>query len=186
MINVYEDADYEKALKLKKRLLTAYLVALFVVLAVCAVFFVLFLQLPFASTRELAAKKNGYLAANCAITSVFVALSFLYLCIPYKRAKAYFRLMDDIRAGQKTRNEATFLQNEEEIHNVSDVDFRHMVVLEWSEKTQEYMRRNVLVDKEKEMPDFKNGDIIVYVTHANVLLSYCLKSEADVFGSDIG
>ena len=43
------------------------------------------------------------------------------------------------------------------------------------------MRRNVLVDKEKPMPDFKNGDIIRYVTHANVLLAYGLKSDDDIF-----
>ena len=43
------------------------------------------------------------------------------------------------------------------------------------------MRRHVLVDKEKPMPQFKNGDIIKYVTHANCLLSYGLKSEDDVF-----
>ena len=56
-----------------------------------------------------------------------------------------------------------------------------MIVLEWSDKTQEYMRRHVLVDKEKPMPELNNGDIITYVTHANVLLSYGLKSEEDVF-----
>ena len=56
-----------------------------------------------------------------------------------------------------------------------------MVVLEWSDKTQEYMRRHVLVDKEKPMPALNNGDIITYVTHANVLLSYGLKAEEDVF-----
>ena len=56
-----------------------------------------------------------------------------------------------------------------------------MVVLEWSDKTQEYMRRHVLVDKEKPMPPFKGGEIIKYVTHANCLLSYGLKSEDDVF-----
>lgn len=43
------------------------------------------------------------------------------------------------------------------------------------------MRRHVLVDKEKPMPNLKNGDIIKYVTYSNVLLSYGLKSEEDVF-----
>ena len=57
-----------------------------------------------------------------------------------------------------------------------------MIILEWSEKTQTYMRRHVLVDKEKPMPQLKNGDIINFVTHANVLLAYALKSEDEVFG----
>ena len=76
---------------------------------------------------------------------------------------------------------STFLQNDESVVEVGNVDFHTMVVLEWSDKTQEFMRRHVLVDKEKPMPNLKNGDIISYITHANVLLSYGLKSEEDVF-----
>ena len=71
------------------------------------------------------------------------------------------------------------------VTEVGNVDFHVMVVLEWSDKTQEFMRRHVLVDKEKQMPNLKNGDIISYVTHANVLLSYGYKNEEDVFGENI-
>ena len=76
---------------------------------------------------------------------------------------------------------STFVKNDEGITEVGYVDYHTMIVLEWSDKTQEYMRRHVLVDKEKQMPNFKNGDIIKYVTHANCLLSSGLKSEEDVF-----
>ena len=34
------------------------------------------------------------------------------------------------------------------------------------------------------LPKLKNGDIIVYTTHANVLLSYGLKSEETVFETE--
>ena len=93
----------------------------------------------------------------------------------------YFKLLDDIKTGQKIKNVSTFIQNDESITEIGNVDFHTMVVLEWSNKTQEFMRRNVLVDKEKPMPALKNGDIITYVTHSNVLLSYGLKSDDDVF-----
>ena len=181
MTNVYAESDYENALKLKQKLLYIYLAVIGVGLAACVVLFVFFLRLPYLSTPELAAKKNLYLVLVCVVTGVEIIFSFVYLGIPYKRAKYYFRLLQDIKTGQKLMNESTFLQNEEYINEVGNVDFHVMVVLEWSDKTQEYMRRHVLVDKEKPMPNFKNGDIIKYVTYANVLLSYGLKSEEDVF-----
>ncbi len=181
MTNVYTESDYENALKLKQRLFYIYLAIIGVGLAACVTFFIFFLELPYLSTPELTAKKNLYLAVGCGITGVEIIFSFVYLGIPYKRAKYYFRLLEDVKTGQKIMNESTFLQNEGYINEVGNVDFHVMVVLEWSDKTQEYMRRHVLVDKEKPMPNLKNGDIIKYVTYSNVLLSYGLKSEEDVF-----
>ena len=95
--------------------------------------------------------------------------------------KYYFRFLDDTKTGDKQMSVSTFVKNDEGITEVGYVDYHTMIVLEWSDKTQEYMRRHVLVDKEKQMPDFKNGDIIKYVTYANVLLSYGLKSEEGIF-----
>ena len=146
-----------------------------------AILFILYLRLPYPSTKEIKNKETLYLVLNCVITGIAVVLSFIYLGIPYKRAKAYFRLLNDIKIGQKVKNVSTFLQNDESVAEVGNVDFHTMVVLEWSDKTQEFMRRHVLVDKEKPMPNLKNGDIIVYVTHANVLLSYGLKKDEDIF-----
>lgn len=181
MINVYKQEDYDKASQLKKRLLMYYFIGLGFFLVAVAVLFILYLRLPYASTKEIKSKGDMYMSLNCVITAIAVILSFIYLGIPYKRAKAYFRLLDDIKIGQKVTNVSTFLQNDDSITEVGKVDFHTMVVLEWSDKTQEFMRRHVLVDKEKPMPDLKNGDIITYVTHANVLLSYGLKSEETVF-----
>ncbi len=181
MTNVYTENDYDNALKLKKKLLYIYFAVLAVGIVACAVVFILFLRMPYISTPELEAKKNLYQFLVCLISAIEVIFSFIYLGIPYKRAKYYFKLMDDIKTGRKMLSESTFLQNETYINEVGNVDFHVMAVLEWSDKTQEYMRRNVLVDKEKPMPDFKNGDIIKYVTHANVLLAYGLKSDDDVF-----
>ena len=61
------------------------------------------------------------------------------------------------------------------------VDCISMVVLQWSEKKQEYFERHVLCDLEKPLPSLNKGDVINYVTHANVLVSYELSS-SDIFG----
>ena len=181
MINVYKQEDYENALKLKKQLLKFYFLGLSVFLIAAIIVFVFYLRLPYPSTKELENKNTLLLVVNCVITGIAIILSFVYLGIPYKRARAYFRLLNDIKIGQKVKNVSTFVQNDESVTEVGNVDFHTMVVLEWSDKTQEFMRRHVLVDKEKPMPNLKNGDIISYVTHANVLLSYGYKSEEDIF-----
>ena len=181
MINVYKQEDYEKALKLKKRLLNFYFLGLSAFLIATSIIFMLYLRLPYPTNKSVKVKADLYLVINCLLTGVAIILSFIYLGIPYKRAKAYFRLLNDIKIGQKVKNVSTFLQNDESVVEVGNVDFHTMVVLEWSDKTQEFMRRHVLVDKEKPMPKLTNGDIITYITHANVLLSYGLKSEEDVF-----
>lgn len=182
MTNLYTDDDYIKAKKNKKTLLTLYFAVIAVLLAVCLVLFVYFLQLPYQSTSELIKEKNIYLVSVCCISVIGVIFSVIYIGIPYKRAKYYFRFLDDTKTGDKQMSVSTFVKNDEGITEVGYVDYHTMIVLEWSDKTQEYMRRHVLVDKEKPMPDLKNGDIIKYVTHANCLLSYGLKSEEDVFG----
>ena len=179
---LYDDKDYENAYRLKRKLLTIYLISLAATFAVCAAVFVKFMLMPYASTPELIAEKNTYMFIDCALSVAFAIYSFVYICIPYRRARFYFYMLEDMRVGEKTKNTATFLRNDETVTEVRFVEFHTMVVLEWSEKTQEYMRRNVLVDKEKPLPDLKNGDIITYVTHANTLISYGLKSEDDVFG----
>ena len=162
-------------------LLLFYFIGLSVFVVAAVVLFILYMSLPYASTPEIIGLGNTYLVINCIITGVAIVLSFIYLGIPYKRAKAYFRLLDDFKVGQKVKNTGTFLQNDISITEINGVEFYSMIVLEWSEKTQTFMRRHVLVDKEKPLPELKNGDIINYVTHANVLLVYVLKSEDEIF-----
>ena len=182
MVNVYKQSDYDNALKLKKKLLKIYFLCIGTLAIPVAILFSIFLSLPYASTTAIKNLGTLYLVIICIITSIGIVFSFVYLGIPYKRASAYFKMLDDIKVGQKVKNVSTFVQNDLSVVEVGNVDFHVMVVLEWSDKTQEFMRRHVLVDKEKPMPNLKNGDIISYVTHANVLLSYGYKDEEDVFG----
>lgn len=181
MTHLYNDGDYLAAKSRKQKLLAIYFIVLGVLFAVCLTLFICFLQLPYQYTQSIINQKNAYLVSVCAVSVAGVIFSVVYLGIPYKRAKYYFKFLDDTKTGDKQTSVSTFVKNDEGITEVGYVDFHTMIVLEWSDKTQEYMRRHVLVDKEKQMPDFKNGDIIKYVTHANCLLSYGLKSKEDVF-----
>ena len=75
MTNVYNDKDYENALKLKKKLLAIYFAVLAAGIIGCAVFFVLFLRLPYISTSELESQKQLYLFFVCLISGVEIVFS---------------------------------------------------------------------------------------------------------------
>ena len=90
MTNVYNESDYENALKLKKKLLYIYFAVLAIGIAFCTVVFVMYLRMPYISTPELESKKNLYQFIVCAVTAIEIIFSFIYLGIPYKRAKYYF------------------------------------------------------------------------------------------------
>ncbi len=181
MTNIYEESDYINAKKLKDKLKLIYFIILGVVLILATILYLKFFFLPYESNAEVKSQRLTYQILMVVLFSIFVLFSFVYLGIPFKRARRYFIFLDDVKTGRKEKSESTFIQFEDGIKETGGVDYRVMVVLEWSDKTQEYMRRNVLVDKEKPLPNFKKGDIIVYTTHANVLLTYALKSEETVF-----
>ena len=107
MVNLYKQSDYENALKLKKKLLKIYFICIGALLVPMGVLFGLYLSLPFASTSKIKSLGNLYLVLNCIITAIGVIFSFIYLGIPYKRARAYFKMLDDIKVGQKVKNVST-------------------------------------------------------------------------------
>ena len=181
MTNIYEEKDYDNALKLKKKLLTIYFIVLGVVFAIAVFLYLKFFFLPYESNLEVKRERLLYQVLMIFLFSLFAIFSFIYLGIPYKRARRYFIFLDDVKTGKKEKSESTFLQFENGTKEVGGVDYHVMVVLEWSDKTQEYMRRNVLVDVEKPLPKLTKGDIIQYTTHANVLLTYGFKHEENVF-----
>ena len=110
---LYDDKDYENAYKLKRKLLTIYLITLAITVIACGVAFTLFMLLPYASTPELKAQKDLYMFIDCSLSVLFAAYSVVYLCIPYRRARFYFYMLEDMRVGEKTKNVATFLRNDE-------------------------------------------------------------------------
>ncbi|MBQ9710266.1 MAG: hypothetical protein IJV67_06575 [Clostridia bacterium] len=89
--------------------------------------------------------------------------------------------MVGIQTGLKTTGTNAFVRFDSSITVKDGVDCISMVVLQWSEKKQEYFERHVLCDLEKPLPSLNKGDVINYVTHANVLVSYELSSP-DIFG----
>ena len=82
--------------------------------------------------------------------------------------------------GMRTEGKNAFVRIDSSVTVKDGVDFISIIVLDWSEKKQEYFERNILFDVEKPIPEFKKGDIIKHVTHANILISYEL-AQTEIF-----
>ena len=95
MTNIYEEKDYDNALKLKKKLLTIYFIVLGVVFAIAVFLYLKFFFLPYESNLEVKRERLLYQVLMIFLFSLFAIFSFIYLGIPYKRARRYFIFLDD-------------------------------------------------------------------------------------------
>lgn len=176
MINVYTDEDLLKAKKQKNSLRNKLLISLAIVFVVNVAIFIFYLFQEFETKY-----RTPLIVTNIVICSVYAAIALCVYEIKYKRVSNYYKLMVGIQTGLKTTGTNAFVRFDSSITVKDGVDCISMVVLQWSEKKQEYFERHVLCDLEKPLPSLNKGDVINYVTHANVLVSYELSSP-DIFG----
>lgn len=172
MINVYKTEDYNKANASKKAILRGFFISLAIVLAVCIGIFVYYVFQEYNTPL-----KTPLLVANIVISSVYAIVMFFIFAIKYKRVASYVKMLIDMQIGIKAEGVNAYVRTDSSIVKKDGVDFISIVVLEWSEKKQEYFERRILLDVEKPLPDFKPGDVIRHVTHANILIAYELASD---------
>ncbi len=177
MIDVYSIADLEGVKQLKKKLFIFYCCVSGALLLGSITLFILHILLPYKSTDRLNNLDTFYTVLCNVLTGIFIVFSFVFLGICFKRVSARLKAIQESFDGEKTESEITFISFDERIETVRFVEYKIINAIEWSEKTQDFMDREILFDKEKPFPDFQKGDIIKIRTHANVLISYGLKSE---------
>lgn len=172
MVSVYKTEDFEKANASKKAILRGFFISLAVVLAVCITIFVYYVRQEFNTPL-----KTPLLVINIVISSLYAIVMFFIFSIKYKRVSSYVNMLIDIQMGMKSESTNTYVRTDSSIVKKDGVDFISLIVLDWSEKKQEYFERRILLDVEKPVPDFKHGDVIRHVTHANILIEYELASD---------
>ena len=87
-------------------------------------------------------------------------------------------MLNDMKNGLSSEGVNAYVRTDSSVTVKDGVDFISIVVLQWSEKKQEFFERNILFDIEKPLPAFKKGDVIRHITHANILMAYELNSSA--------
>ncbi len=167
MTNYFFNEEFTDAKKQRKKVLVGYFIVLGVYLVVSLGFFLWFRTLPYKSDDITKVKFIHY-----AVTVVFVIFSFIYLGIIYKRVNRYYKMSFNMIYGLKETFVASFLEYNDNIREKDGVDFKSLIFIEWNKYKEEYYERRVLVPYEKAYPDFKENQIIKFITQGNVLFSY--------------
>ena len=175
MVNVYNSKDYNDAHASKKRILIGFFISLAVVLAITVTLFIFYVRAEYDTPL-----RTPLLLACIFISSVYAIIMFFIFSIKYKRVASYVKMLHDMDVGMRTEGKNAFVRIDSSVTVKDGVDFISIIVLDWSEKKQEYFERNILFDVEKPLPEFKKGDIIRHVTHANILISYEL-AQTEIF-----
>ena len=90
----------------------------------------------------------------------------------FARANNYDKFVRDAINGEKIPAEVTDISVDKTLTVKYGVEYFKLNVLEWSQSSDEYVRRTVLVDNEKNDLEFTGGEILNIETYSNVLTAY--------------
>lgn len=167
MENIYEKSDFEQVKKQKKNIKIWYFVALGIFIAFAVVMFIFYRLEPYKSPNITTVKIITYV-----VTGLFVIFSYIYLTIPFKRAKNYYKILYGIETGTNNEVVGVFERYSEDIEVRDGIEFKSLYFLEYNTKKQEFFERKVLFDTEKTFPEFTKGENVKYYTHGNVLVCF--------------
>ena len=166
MIEIYRDEDLYNAVKQQRRILGIYFAVIALFLAGLAALLTVYLFLPYNSPNG-----TWVIVGTSVWTALFIAFSFPYMGISYKRCHAYVKMLRFISLGLKESMTAPFAGIEDwTTHDGVDVNVAEFNVP--NRKREEEMVRQVYVDGEKDFPPFEEGHSVRFVTQGNLLISY--------------
>ncbi|MGN1234648.1 MAG: hypothetical protein ACI4U2_01540 [Christensenellaceae bacterium] len=166
MTTIYSDADYLAALEQKRKYFTLYMSVLAAYLVVCGVMLALFMAEPYKGSLQ-----PLYQAIIYILTFAFVAFSFPFLGIKYRRIRKYCELQRLFSDGIKVRAQGEFFGFFEGTQK-DGVDVDLCIIRNWNERKHVYDERQFYIDREKPIPPFEEGDEVLLITEGNVLIEY--------------
>ena len=167
MTTVYCDGDLNKVYDQKRRIMRGFWWVTLAYLLFCLGFWLHYLTLPYADPMQKVVKFAVYTASVA-----YAIFLFPYMGIKYHRARKYYRMIYYLSEGLKVTEENYFVCFAEKDLQKDFVDVSACIFKTWNKKKCEWMEREVYLDEEKETPDFKEGDLVRYVTQSNFLLQY--------------
>ncbi len=112
------------------------------------------------------------LVALIAIIILFVFYSFLHFGYTYGSVKKYYDFLVFSACGNRSLSKVTVLNVYFEPIDKNGFDCYRLVVLEWSESSNDYVERTLYIDCQVSVTDLSEGDIISVYTNSNYLLAY--------------
>ncbi len=167
MENIYSERDFAAIGRQKKIFMAVYFVILGIYVAASAGVWALYFLQPYQSPNIWWIKLIVFVLA-----ALFVIFSFVYLGIPFKRVRNYYKFLKGVEVGTSNGTVGEFDRYGAELEIRDGLEFSTLYFLEYNTKKQEFFERKVWMDTEKRPPEFEKGEHLKIYTHGNVLVGY--------------
>lgn len=167
MINYIDKNLKQEIEKQKKKCLKIYFFVLAVYVISCVGLIIWYSFLPYGSNMFALIK-----GLEITLSAIFVAFSFLYLAIKYKRVKCFYKMLNDVDNGLLESTTAQFIRVDERLEVHQGVDMKSLVFLEYNKYKKGLFERKVLVYYELPFPKLEENEFYEFNTQGNVLVSY--------------
>ena len=113
-----------------------------------------------------------FMVITIVLTMIFASGSLFFFGIKFKLTHRFCNLLTDMEFGLKDRTSGKFIGIDPIIREKDGVFFYSLVLQCAPQKRGDINERKVLIEKDHSLPEFKVGEEIKIITHANVLLAY--------------
>lgn len=170
MTAVFTEKEKKEAFGERKRLLTLWFVALGVYLALEAVMITLnIVAVVRDRDRSLYVP---FMLSSIILCTLFGSGSLFFFAIKYRLTRKYCRMLRDMKQGLKDKGQGVFIAINPEISEKDGVFFYRMVIDCPPMKRGDITTREILIERNHALPAFETGDVIRFITHANILMAY--------------
>lgn len=170
MTAVFTEKEKKEAFGERKRLLTLWFVALGVYLALEAVMITLnIVAVVRDRDRSLYVP---FMLTSIILCTLFGSGSLFFFAIKYRLTRKYCRMLRDMKQGLKDKGQGVFIAINPEISEKDGVFFYRMVIDCPPMKRGDITTREILIERNHALPEFETGDVIRFITHANILMAY--------------
>lgn len=170
MTAVFTEKEKKEAFGERKKLLTLWFVALGVYLALEAVMITLnIVAVVRDRDRSLYVP---FMLTSIILCTLFGSGSLFFFAIKYRLTRKYCRMLRDMKQGLKDKGQGVFIAINPEISEKDGVFFYRMVIDCPPMKRGDITTREILIERNHALPAFETGDVIRFITHANILMAY--------------
>ncbi len=173
MIKLYSDTDLWDACMQRRRILGGFFAATGIFLCGFVGFVVWYALLPYHDPTG-----PWLIAAVSVLAALYIAFSFPFMGICFKRCNAYCKMLKFISVGLKEYSVLPFA-GIEDWTTWDGVDVNVATFRVRNIKRDEEMLRQIYVDGEKDFPDFKEGERARLVSQGNLLIEYELMEKEE-------
>ena len=167
MIKYFTDDIWNSVVKQRKKTLMIYYVILAVYLALSIGVLIWYTTLPYKDPMITLIKWIEYI-----LSAIFIFITFLYMCIPYRRVNNFYKNCKVMKTGIKEVYEGTFKEYSNSLASKNGVDCKTLVFIEWNKYKNVYFDRALYVFMDYPVPQIPVGAKLRYVTQSNFLIEY--------------